>query len=66
MLKDVWRAMQEPGDLPVPRWLAGAYLGSTLVLGALNFVWFGKMIKTVQARFDGGGKKEKTNKEKEG
>ena len=66
MLKDVWRAMQEPGELPVPRWLAAAYLASTLVLSGLNFWWFGKMIQTVMARFDGSGKKpRKTIDEKE-
>ena len=44
-------AMKIPGELPVPPWLAVAYLASNTVLGALNVYWFGKMIQTVSARF---------------
>lgn len=35
----------------VPLWLAVVYLGSNLVLNALNFYWFSRMILTVAARF---------------
>ncbi|KAL8727857.1 MAG: hypothetical protein Q9181_005549 [Wetmoreana brouardii] len=52
MYKDIWRAIQNPGELPVPIWLAGAYLVSTLALSCLNFYWFGQMIQAVTKRFE--------------
>ncbi|KAL8946108.1 MAG: hypothetical protein Q9222_007450 [Ikaeria aurantiellina] len=52
MYKDIWRAIQNPGELPVPPWLALAYLGSTTALSALNIYWFGKMIQAVTKRFE--------------
>ena len=51
MYQDIWAALQKPGELPVPPWLALAYLGANTVLGCLNFYWFGKMIQTVVGRF---------------
>ncbi|MCJ1400314.1 hypothetical protein MMC11_003519 [Xylographa trunciseda] len=51
MYRDVWRAMQTPAELPVPRWLALAYLASNTVLSVLNVYWFGRMVQTVRARF---------------
>lgn len=51
MYQDVWLALKTPGELPVPPWLALSYLASTIVLGVLNFYWFGRMIKTVSSRF---------------
>ena len=38
----------------IPLWLALVYLTCNLVLNALNFYWFGKMIETVRKRFEGG------------
>lgn len=35
----------------VPLWLAVVYLGSNLLLNALNYYWFSRMIQTVAARF---------------
>ena len=52
MYKDIWRAVQNPGELPVPSWLALAYLASTTGLSGLNFYWFGKMIQAVAKRFE--------------
>jgi hypothetical protein len=43
----------------VPSWLAGLYLVSNILLNALNFFWFGRMIETVAKRF-----KEVPSKEK--
>ncbi|KAL8714622.1 MAG: hypothetical protein Q9220_001570 [cf. Caloplaca sp. 1 TL-2023] len=63
MYKDIWRAIQHPGELPVPPWLALAYLGSTTALSALNIYWFGKMIQAVTKRF-GEPKKGKDEKDK--
>ncbi|MCJ1281914.1 hypothetical protein MMC26_001237 [Xylographa opegraphella] len=51
LYRDVWRAMQTPAELPVPRWLALAYLASNTVLSVLNVYWFGRMVRTVRARF---------------
>ena len=64
MYQDVWRAIQTPNELPVPTWLALAYLGSNTVLGVLNFYWFGKMINTVKSRFEGPKKDNRTDAEK--
>ncbi|KAL8664022.1 MAG: hypothetical protein Q9168_007992 [Polycauliona sp. 1 TL-2023] len=52
MYTDIWRAVQNPGELPVPAWLAIAYLASTTALSCLNFYWFGKMVQAVAKRFD--------------
>ncbi|KAL9608978.1 MAG: hypothetical protein Q9167_006210 [Letrouitia subvulpina] len=52
MYNDVWRAIQNPGKLPVPTWLALSYLASSCVLSLLNFYWFGKMIQAVLKRFE--------------
>lgn len=65
MYKDIWRAIQTPGELPVPTWLAMGYLLSTTALSFLNFYWFGKMIEAVAKRFEGpsdGGGAEKKKK----
>lgn len=35
----------------LPLWLAYTYLASNTLLTALNFYWFGRMIKTVTNRF---------------
>ncbi|KAL8682650.1 MAG: hypothetical protein Q9186_001337 [Xanthomendoza sp. 1 TL-2023] len=64
MYKDIWRAIQTPGDLPVPSWLAVAYLASTTALSVLNFYWFGTMIKTVAKRFEKPSKDQKDRKTK--
>ena len=52
MYQDVWRAIRSPGELPVPAWLAVAYLASNTLLSVLNVYWFGKMIRTVRSRFE--------------
>ena len=64
MYQDVWKALTlaRPEDLPVPRWLAIAYVASTAMLSILNVWWFGKMIKTVRKRFDGSNKVSKDKK----
>ncbi|KAK5013181.1 hypothetical protein LTR16_002101 [Cryomyces antarcticus] len=36
----------------VPVWLAAAYMGANLVLNALNYYWFSRMIQTIRARFE--------------
>ncbi|MCJ1471928.1 hypothetical protein MMC13_000569 [Lambiella insularis] len=51
MYQDVWRAMHAPDGLPVPHWLAAAYIASNTILSVLNVFWFGRMIKTVRSRF---------------
>lgn len=43
--------MRFAGDEVVPLWLALTYLLSNLVLNALNFYWFSKMIDAVRKRF---------------
>lgn len=48
-------------DEYVPIWLAVAVAGSNVVLNTLNYVWFRKMIQTLQRRFQsttGDSKKE--------
>lgn len=40
-----------PGIQSVPFWLAMTYLVSNLILNALNFYWFAKMVETVRKRF---------------
>lgn len=40
------------GSRSLPFWVAGAYLGSNIVLNILNYYWFGKMVSTIRARFD--------------
>lgn len=52
MYRDVWRTLQTPGELPVPPWLAWAYLVAVTTLGGLNFWWFSRMIVTVRKRFE--------------
>lgn len=66
MYQDVWLALSTPGeDLPVPSWLALAYLASTTLLSFLNLYWFARMIQTIRKRFEKpaegglGGKKKK-------
>lgn len=44
--------MRYAGEEFVPLWLGLTYLGSNLVLNALNFYWFGKMIETIRKRFE--------------
>lgn len=39
------------GDRYLPLWLPAIYLASNLVLNALNFWWFSKMISTIRSRF---------------
>ncbi|KAI4256986.1 MAG: hypothetical protein L6R42_005914, partial [Xanthoria sp. 1 TBL-2021] len=66
MYTDIWRAIQNPGELPVPSWLAIAYLASTTALSGLNFYWFGKMVQTVANRFEKpNGTQGKTKKKKQ-
>ena len=36
----------------VPDWLGAVYLGSNLVLNALNYYWFGAMVRAVRKRFE--------------
>lgn len=53
MYQDIWTALQTPGGgLPVPPWLAAAYVVSNTTLSVLNFYWFGRMVKTVRRRFE--------------
>lgn len=53
MYQDVWFALQTPGEeLPVPSWLALAYLASTTMLSFLNLYWFARMIQTIRKRFE--------------
>ena len=52
MYRDVWRALNTHEELPVPPWLALAYLLANTLLSGLNFYWFGRMIVTVRKRFD--------------
>ena len=61
MYQDIWTAFKTPGGLPVPPWLAIAYVISNTTLSCLNFYWFGKMIQALVKRFDGseGGKGKK-------
>ena len=43
----------------LPLWLAVTYLGSNLILNALNFYWFAKMIDALRKRFVPAEKSEK-------
>lgn len=52
MYRDIWTAMQTRGGLPVPLWLAAAYVVSNTTLSVLNFYWFGRMVRTVRKRFE--------------
>ena len=52
MYRDIWAAFKTPGGLPVPPWLAIAYVVSNTTLSALNFYWFGRMIETLMKRFE--------------
>lgn len=40
------------GDRPIPLWLPLTYLASNVLLNALNWHWFGKMIATLRKRFE--------------
>lgn len=51
MYQDIWEAFNTQGGLPVPPWLALAYVVANTTLSGLNFYWFGRMIKTVRGRF---------------
>ena len=46
----------------VPLWLVAVYITSNVVLNALNFYWFAKMITAIRKRFTGeiSSKSEKT------
>ena len=55
--------MRFSGDEVVPLWLAGAYLGSNVVLNGLNWWWFTKMIETIRKRFEPGAKERGGRKE---
>lgn len=52
MYQDIWLAFKTPGELPVPPWLAIAYVVSNTTLSVLNFYWFGKMIQALMKRFE--------------
>ena len=52
MYHDIWIAFKAPGGLPVPPWLAMAYVVSNTTLSVLNFYWFGRMIQTLMKRFE--------------
>ena len=52
MYRDIWTAYTQPGELPVPPWLALTYVASNTVLSFLNFYWFSKMIGAVAKRFE--------------
>ncbi|CAD6573002.1 MAG: hypothetical protein ASARMPRED_005823 [Alectoria sarmentosa] len=52
MYQDIWTAFETPGGLPVPPWLAVAYVVSNTMLSVLNFYWFGRMITTLRKRFE--------------
>ncbi len=52
MYQDIWTAFEAPGGLPVPPWLAVAYVVSNTTLSVLNFYWFGRMVTTVRNRFE--------------
>lgn len=51
MYRDVWQALKTPGELPVPPWLALAYVLANTILSGLNFWWFSRMVVTVRKRF---------------
>ncbi len=52
MYRDIWEAYNTQGGLPVPPWLALLYVGATATLSGLNVYWFGRMVKTLRARFE--------------
>lgn len=52
MYQDIWLAFKTPGGLPVPPWLAVAYVVSNTTLSVLNFYWFGKMVQALMKRFE--------------
>lgn len=55
MWRDLWVVGRGEGEgLPVPKWLAGVYVGATALLGGLNFWWCGKMVRALGRRFEGG------------
>ena len=55
MYQDIWTAFETSGGLPVPPWLAVAYVVCNTTLSALNFYWFGRMVRTLRRRFEKGG-----------
>lgn len=63
--EDMMMYAKEAG--PLPLWLAAIYVTSNVTLNTLNVLWFGKMIKAVQKRFEPGAKdykKEEATAEK--
>lgn len=63
--EDIMMYAKEAGPLPI--WMAAVYMASNLTLNTLNIIWFGKMIKAVQKRFEPGAKdfnKEETSEKK--
>lgn len=52
MYQDIWTAFKTSVGLPVPPWLAVAYVVSNTTLSVLNFYWFGRMITTLRKRFE--------------
>ncbi len=58
MYQDIWLAFKTPGGLPVPPWLAIAYVISNTTLSVLNFYWFGKMVQALMKRFEKSSDKE--------
>lgn len=65
--EDMMAYAKEAG--PLPLWLAAIYMASNITLNTLNVLWFGKMIKAVQKRFEPGAKdykKEEASAEKKG
>ena len=52
MYGDITEAFKTPGGLPVPPWLALVYVAANTTLSGLNLWWFGRMIKTLRARFE--------------
>ena len=63
MYQDIWTAFKTPGGLPVPPWLAIAYVISNTTLSTLNFYWFRKMIQALMKRFEKPKAKEEKKKE---
>lgn len=64
LYQDVWVALRNPKELPVPPWLALLYLISIMALSVLNVYWFARMIQTVKTRFEEPKSKSKEKKNK--
>ncbi|KAL9128865.1 MAG: hypothetical protein Q9217_002554 [Psora testacea] len=58
MYRDIWKAFNTTGGLPVPPWLAAVHMLASATLTGLNVVWFQKMVQTLLARFQKGEKKK--------